>query len=148
MGVLPLVALLAAGAQPIDDPATIDLCEVVPGVEVAKLFGKALKEARPFSSKGALSRCIYAVSDPGSADTAAGYSLWLYPPGKYDEYLKTTEGIVEMPSDLGDRAVLFRDKDLSRLRLVVRPRFTLEAVAPDGESAKKLARLGLAKLSP
>jgi hypothetical protein len=148
MSVLLIVTLLATGGQPIDDPAPIDLCEVVPGAEVAMLFGKVLKEARPFSSKGALSRCIYAVSNPGSADTAAGYSLWLYPPGKYDEFLKTTENIVEMPSDLGDRAVLFKGQNLLRLRLVVRPRFTLEAVAPDGESAKKLARLALAKLSP
>jgi hypothetical protein len=147
MSVLMLVTLLAAGAQPIDDPATIDLCQLVSGAEVAKLFGKALKEARPFSSKNAVSRCIYAVTDPGFTETAAGYSLWLYPPGKYDDFLPTTEGIVEMPSDIGDRAVLFKDRDLSRLRLVVRPRFTLEAVAADGESAKKLAKLALEKLS-
>ncbi|HEY7816913.1 MAG TPA: hypothetical protein VIG29_01740, partial [Vicinamibacteria bacterium] len=87
------------------------------------------------------------VTDPGFTETAAGYSLWLYPPGKYDDFLPTTEGIVEMPSDIGDRAVLFKDRDLSRLRLVVRPRFTLEAVAADGESAKKLVKLALEKLS-
>jgi hypothetical protein len=148
VSVLVLVSLLAAGAQPIEDPASIDLCQLIPGADVAKLFGKTLKETRPFSSKNAVSRCIYAITDPGSPETAAGYSLWLYPPGKYDDFLPTTEGIVEMPSDLGDRAVLYRERDLLKLRLVVRPRFTLEAVASDGESAKKLARLALAKLSP
>lgn len=145
MKLLTLVALLA---QPIRDPAAVDVCQRVPGAEVAKLFGKELKQAKPFASKDEFSRCTYLVTNPGSSGTVVGYSLWLYPPEDYDELLGYTEGIVENPPGFGDAAVLFKDEDgLSKLRLVVRERFGLEAVASDAESAKKLAKLALERFS-
>jgi hypothetical protein len=139
--------LLGTLLQPLSDPASVDVCRRVPGAEVAKLFGKSLKEARPFASKGELSRCTYLVTNPGSSETV-GYVLWLYPPEEYDELLEYTEGTVENPSGFGDAAVLFKDEDgRSKLRLVVRGRFCLEATAADPESAKKLARLALERFS-
>jgi hypothetical protein len=143
-----LAGFLAAAAEPISDPAAVDVCQRVPGAEVAKLFGKTLKDAKPTVSKGEFSRCRYLVTNPGTAETVVGYSLGLYPPGAYDELLEYTEGIVENPSGFGDAAVLFKDEDgLSKLRLVVREKFGLEAVAADAESAKKLARLALERFS-
>jgi hypothetical protein len=145
MGFLILAMLLA---QPIPDPASVDVCQRVPGAEVARLFGKALKQAKPFTSKDEFSRCTYLVTNPGSSETVVGYSLWFYPPEDYDELLEYTEGIVENPPGFGDAAVLFKDEDgFSKLRLVVRGKFSLEAVASDGESAKKLAKLALERFS-
>jgi hypothetical protein len=141
MNFLFLAAGLTALAQSIGDPGSVDVCARVPGAEVAKLFGKELKQAKPFLSKGEFSRCTYLV-------TGSGYSLWLYPPGDYDELLRYTEGIVENPSGFGDAAVLFKDEDgLFKLRLVVREKLGLEAVAGDAESAKKLAKLALERFS-
>jgi hypothetical protein len=141
MRVVALALLLTALSQPIQDPAAVDVCERVPGAEVAKLFGKELKQVKPFNSKGEFSRCTYLVA-------GTGYSLWLYPPDDYDELLKYTEGIVENPTGFGDAAVLFKDEDgLFKLRLVVRKKFSLEAVASDAESAKKLSKLALERFS-
>jgi hypothetical protein len=95
---MKLLFLLIAAAQPVKDPASVDVCKKVPGAEVAGLFGKALKEAKPFVSKGEFSRCTYLVGNPGSSDTVPGYSLWLYSAGEYDELLEYTEGIVDLPA--------------------------------------------------
>ncbi len=143
-----LAFVLLTAAQPIGDPASVDVCQRVPGSEVAKLFGKDLKQARPAVSKGDFSRCTYLVTNPGSSQAAAGYSLWLYPAGDYDELLEYTEGILENPSGFGDAAVLFKDEDgLSKLRVLVRGKLALEAVASDADSAKKLAKLALERFS-
>ena len=145
---LSLATVLVATAQPIGDPAAVDVCQRVPGAEVAKLFGKNLKQAKPFTSKGDFSRCTYLVTNPGSSETVVGYSLWLYPPGDYDELLEYTEGIVENPSGFGDAAVLFKDEDgFFKLRFVLRDKLSLEAVASDAQSAKKLAKLALERFS-
>jgi hypothetical protein len=143
-----LVAVILAAAQPISDPARVDVCQKVPGAEVAMLFGKSLKEAKPFVSKGEFSRCTYLVTNPGSTETVPGYSLWLYPPEEYDALLEYTENVVENPAGFGDAAVLFRGDDgLSKLRLVVRKKHALEAVASDADSVKKLAKLALERFS-
>jgi hypothetical protein len=136
---------IAAMGQALRDPATIDVCKQVPGAEVAKLFGKELKEQRPVTSKDEFSRCVYVLSNPGSGDPAAGFTLWLYTAGNYDELLRYTEGIVERPKGLGDDAVLFVDSGdgRSKLRVLVRDRFSFEATAADADSAKKLAKLAL-----
>jgi hypothetical protein len=142
---LTAVAVLAAMGQAIQDPATVDVCKQVPGVDVAKAFGMELKEARPVTSKGEFSRCVYILAKPGSGEAAAGFTLWLYGPGDYAELLQYTEGIVENPKGLGDEAVLFVDSGdgRSKLRVLVKNRFSFEATAADGDSAKKLAKLAL-----
>jgi hypothetical protein len=150
MGSSLAVALLLFVSQAALDSDSTDVCERVPGAEVARLFSKELKEARPFLAKGEFSRCTYLVTNPGSSETVAGYSLWLYSsPDDYDELLPYTEGIVERPEGLGDEAVLFVDPGDGRakLRLVVRKRFSVEATAGDPESVKKLAKLALDRLT-
>ena len=143
-----LALFLFAAAQPIADPAAVNVCDRVPGAEVAKLFSKDLKQARPSASKDQFSKCTYLVSKPGSSEAAAGYSLWLYPANAYEELLQYTEGIVESPSGFGDAAVLFKDEDgLSKLRVLLRGKLAFEAVASDAESAKRLAKLALERLS-
>lgn len=148
MRLLALAAVFWGAAQPIRDPASVDVCQRVPGAEVAKLFGKDLKQVKPFTSKDDFSRCTYLLTNPDSPQTAQGCSLWLYPPEDYDELLQYTEGIVENPSGFGDAAVLFKDEDgLTKLRLVVREKFALEAVGADAESVKKLGKLALERFS-
>lgn len=143
-----LALLLLFGAQPIDDPSAVDLCKRIPGTEVARLFGKELKQTIPFASKGEFSRCTYHVTNPGSSELVAGYSLWLESPSAYDEVLPYIDNILEKLTGFGDEAVLYTEDDgLSKLKLVVRNRFTLQATALDAESVKKLAKLALERLS-
>jgi hypothetical protein len=145
MNVLLAALLFGAMGQAIRDPAIVDVCKQVPGAEVAKLFGKELKEARPITSKDEFSRCVYILANPGTGDPAGGFTLWLYTPGNYAELLQYTEGVVENPKGLGDEAVLFVDSGdgRSKLRVLVKDRFSFEATAADADSAKKLAKLAL-----
>jgi hypothetical protein len=145
MGRFLLVLLF--GSQSVGDPSKVDLCQRVPGTEVARLFGKELKRTVPFASEREFSRCTYQVANPGSSEVV-GYSLWLHGPENYDEVLPYTENVLEKLTGFGDEAILYREDDgLSKLRLVVRNRFTLQATAQDVDSVKKLAKLALEHLS-
>ncbi len=45
------VSALAAQAGPITDPSAINVCERVPGADLAKALGKALRSERRWSSR-------------------------------------------------------------------------------------------------
>jgi hypothetical protein len=140
--------LLVFASQPVGDPSKVDLCQRVPGTEVARLFGKELKRTIPSASEREFSRCTYHVTNPGSSEPVVGYSLWLHGPENYDEVLPYTENVLEKLTGFGDEAILYREDDgLSKLRLVVRNRFTLQATAENVDSVKKLAKLALEHLS-
>jgi len=148
----PAAAIGAAGRDgPARDPASVNLCEEVPGGDVARALGKALKTARPFSSKESrLGRCTYVLAAANAPEgPTEGYTLWLYGPGEYEALARVTEGPVEKVAGFGDEAILFHDPGDGRykLRAVRRGRFTVEATTPDAESARKLAQLGLERLS-
>ena len=127
VGILPALTLLlaAAGApEPLEDPvvtdpSSINVCERVPGVDVAEALGKALRSERPIVFKDSkLSRCVYILGSPAPPDgPTEGLVLWLYAPNDY--------------------------ADLNKLRLLRRGRFSLETTAADAASALALARLAL-----
>ena len=145
MNFLLAALLIAAMGQILQDPATVDVCKQVPGVDVAKLFGKVLEEARPVTSEGEFSRCVYILGNRGTGDAASAFTLWLYTPANYRDLLEYTEGIVDSPKGLGDEAVLFVDPGdgRSKLRVLVKDRFSFEVTAADADSAKELAKLAL-----
>jgi hypothetical protein len=132
------------------DPASVNVCQSIPGEEVAKALGKRLKEAHPFSTKARLSRCTYLLSSPGAPEgPTEGFALWLYGPDEYDALARFTEGPATDVTGIGDKAILFRDPGDGRykLRAVRRGRFTLEATAPESDSARKLADLAIRRLA-
>ena len=66
---LNLLLAASAPAEPpgsvVSDPSSINVCERVPGGEVAKALGKALRSQRPIVVKESkLSRCVYIVGPP------------------------------------------------------------------------------------
>ncbi len=149
-----LGVLLAAPSAPdllgspvVTDPSSVNVCERVPGTEVAKVLGKALRSERSVVSRDPkLSRCVYIVGPPGKADgPTEGLVLWLYAPNEYAELNRVTEQKVEPAPGLGDEAVRFLDPGDGRhkVRLLRRGRFSLEATAGDAPSALTLARLAL-----
>jgi hypothetical protein len=146
--------LLAAPAAPeplvVTDPSSVNVCERVPGAELAKALGTALRSERSIVFKDSkLSRCVYLMGPPGEPDApTAGLVLWLYAPDEYAELNGITEGKLEPVPGLGDAAVRFLDSGDGRhkLRLLRRGRFSLEATAGDAPSALALARLALERL--
>jgi hypothetical protein len=149
-----LGALLAAASSPeppggpvVTDPSSVNVCERVPGTEVAKALGKALRSERSVVFRDSrLSRCVYLVGTPGKADgPAEGLVLWLYAPNEYAELNRVTEQKMEPVPGLGDEAMRFLDPGDGRhkVRLLRRGRFSLEATAGDAPCALALARLAL-----
>lgn len=149
-----LGALVAApgSAGPLEgpavtDPSSINVCERVPGGDVAKALGKTLRSERSIIVRDSkLSRCVYIVGPPGRPDAPTeGLVLWLYAPNEYAELNRVTESRLEPVPGLGDAAVRFLDSGDGRhkLRLLRRGRFSLETTAGDAPSALALARLAL-----
>ena len=155
IGVLSALGLLlAAPATPgplespvVTDPSSINVCERVPGSEVAKALGKALRSERPVVFKDSkLSRCVYIVGSPGKPDDRTqGLVLWLYAPTEYAELNRVTKEKMEPVPRLADEAMRFLDSGDGRhkLRLLRRGRFSLESSASDPASALALAKLAL-----
>jgi hypothetical protein len=146
----PLGAALATGqaskAAPVTDPSALNVCERVPGADVAKAFGKTLRSERSVVFKDSkLSRCVYILSASAKPDTPTdGFVLWLYAPGEYADLNRVTEKLEPVPG-LGDEAVRFLDSGDGRhkVRVLRRGRFSLEATAKDAPSAVSLAKLAL-----
>jgi len=144
-----LAGVCSATAETIPDPTKVDVCERVPGADVAAVMGKALKKTRPMTTDSS-ARCVYLLAPPGKLDESApGVVLWLYKAGDYDELAQYTEGKIEKLQGLGDAAMRFQDPGdgLFKLRVGKRGQFAFEAVAGDPDSARKLAELALARLS-
>jgi hypothetical protein len=138
----------ARAATPIvvTDPSTVNVCERVPGAEVARTLGKTLKSERSVTFKeDKLSRCVYLlVAKPGADDTL-GLVLWLYTAKEYAELNAVTEAPLEKVPGLGDEAVRFQDQGDGRhkLRVLRRGRYSVEATSADAASALALAKLAV-----
>ncbi len=147
--VLGLLLAAPAASEPlvVTDPSSINVCGRVPGAELAKALGKALRSERSIVVKDSkLSRCVYVLGAPGKPEAStAGLVLWLYAPDEYAELNRVTEGKLEPVPGLGDEAVRFLDSGDGRhkLRLLRRGRFSLEATAREAPAALALARLAL-----
>ncbi|HEX9188594.1 MAG TPA: hypothetical protein VGB87_16055 [Vicinamibacteria bacterium] len=144
-----LAGAAATSAETISDPAKVDVCQRVPGADVAAALGKILKKTRPMTTDSS-ARCVYLLAPPGTPDPpVSGVVLWLYKAEDYDALARYTEGKIEPVPGLGDAAMRFRDPGdgLFKLRVVKRGQFAIEAVAADPDSTRKLAELALARLS-
>jgi hypothetical protein len=146
------LSALAAGSpsgEVISDPTRVNVCQRVPGEDVAAALGKVLQKARPMTTDSA-ARCVYLLAPPGKADASvSGVVLWLYRAEDYDALAKYTEGTIDKVEGLGDAAIRFKDPGdgLFKLRVLKRGQFALEAVAADPDSSRKLAELAVARLS-
>jgi hypothetical protein len=144
-----LLAASTVDASPplVTDPSSINVCERVPGVEVAKALGKPLKSERPIVFKDSkLSRCVYLLYSGGKPEGATeGLVLWLSTAKDYAELNKVTEGKLEPVSGVGDEAVRFLDPGDGRhkLRALRKGRYAVEATAGDAASALTLAKLAV-----
>ena len=147
-----LAGLGSATAETISDPAKVDVCQRVPGEEVAAALGKTLKKTRPMTTDSS-ARCVYLLapaSTPGTPDApVSGVVLWLYRAEDYDDLAQYTEGPTEEVEGLGDAAMRFEDPGdgLFKLRVVKRGEFALEAVSGDPDSSRRLAELAFARFS-
>ena len=131
----------------VTDPSSINVCERVPGTEVAKVLGKSLKSERPIILKDSkMSRCVYLLHGQGKPDGATeGVVLWLYTAKEYAELNQVTEAKLEHVPSLGDDAVRFLDSGDGRhkLRALRKGRYSIESTGGDEGSALAVARLAL-----
>lgn len=147
-----LLAASAALAAPlvVTDPSLINVCERVPGTEVARVLGKSLKSERPIVLKESkMSRCVYQLlGQDKSGEATEGVVLWLYTAQEYAELNKVTDAKLEPVPRLGDDAVRFLDSGDGRhkLRALRKDRYSIESTGGDAASALAVARLALERL--
>lgn len=138
----------AQTAQARRDLSKVDVCQLVPGDAVARALGGKLAQTRPFNPKdGTFSRCTYFIVPAGS-DERAGYSIWVYPAGSFEELKQYSEDKMTPVTGLGDGAYIFRDSGDSffKLRVLKRGDLSFEAVADTAEKARKVAEAAVASL--
>jgi hypothetical protein len=144
-----LLGAAAAVGEPavVTDASSVNVCERVPGTEVARVLGKSLKSERPIIFKDSkMSRCVYLLLAQGKPDgTTEGVVLWLYTAKEYAELNEVTEAKLEPVPGLGDDAVRFRDSGDGRhkVRALRRGRYSIESTGGDVASALAVARLAL-----
>jgi hypothetical protein len=139
-----------AAADPLaPDLSTLNLCELVPGTESASGLGGELKETQTYTPS-TLSRCVYVVARATAAaarDNTA--QLVMYPSNRYTSLMRCPpDAPIEKLDGLADEGLLLRDQcdGWTKVRLLVRGRFPLDANASRADAARKLAELALARL--
>lgn len=147
-----LVGRLAADAghtgQARRDLNKVDVCQLVPGEAIARALGGKLVQTRPFNPKdGTFSRCTYFIVPAGSNERA-GYSIWVYPAGDFEELKQYSEDKMTPLTGLGDGAYIFRDSGdaFFKLRVLKRGDLSFEAIADTAEKARKVAEAAVASL--
>ena len=132
----------------VTDPSSINVCERVPGAEVAKVLGKPLKSERPIVFKDSkLSRCVYLLysgGKPEGADARASCSGSTRRRSTRSS-TRSPRAKLEPVSGVGDEAVRFLDTGDGRhkLRALRKGRYAVEATAGDAASALALAKLAV-----
>lgn len=145
---LSIAAFLVAARAFAVDPSTVNVCDRVPGADLAKALGKTLRSAKPLSDKDSkFSRCTYilATSTSPSDPPSEGLVLWLYEAGNFAELNEATEAKLEPVAGLGDEAVRFLDPGDKRhkLRVLRTGRYSFEATGATAASAAALAKLAV-----
>jgi hypothetical protein len=143
------VATAAGGAGPLD-LATLDVCALVPGTDVAGAVGAALQETKRFNSPdGDIARCVYIVAPPDDGGPKArAFAVELEPPSSFAEVRPYVDEPTRDVAGLGDGAWISQDPDTGRFRLWVLRRgvATLYLTADDETELRKVAELVLSKL--
>lgn len=122
-----------------------NVCERVPGEEVATAVKGKLLDVRPVNVAGyASARCIYGV-DIGEARQT--FLIWFNPASDYDDLRKVASGLVKPMADIGDAAHLTTDSDTKRVIITAtkRRKVTIQVTGEREEWVSSLATLALSK---
>lgn len=148
--VMVLAVSAAAGEADPPDLATLDVCSLVPGEEVARRVAAMLRETKAYNSPdGDIARCVYIVAptaDDGSRLRALAVEL--EPPSNFAEVRPFVDEPTRDLEGPGDGAWISRDPDNGRFRLwVLRSNVaTLYLTGDDEAELQKIAELVLSKL--
>ena len=132
--------------QPRRELATLNVCQLVPGEDIARALGGKLADARAFSDK-ALSRCTYFIVPPGS-EKPRGYVVWMQPPEDFEGLKQDIAEPRTSITGLGDGAYMFRDAGDGRFKINVLKRgdVMIQVTGESADSARKVADAVVARL--
>jgi hypothetical protein len=122
------------------DLATVDVCLLLPGADVAKAFGGSLKRTSG-NSTAVASDCTYTIL----TRTPKTFLVYLYPPDHF-AMLKEMSDKAEPVSGLGDGAFVEQDSGWYELKVLKKGDVTIDTRGDTLEEARKLAELVLARL--
>jgi hypothetical protein len=125
------------------DLSSLDVCALVPGEEVAALFGGTLgRESRSKIYPGASTECSYAIEAGGPTKFVL---VFLYPPSHFELFASEEEERQEI-SGLGDRAYAAPIGGNHQVTVLLEGDVTVDARAATVDEAQQLAELVLTKL--
>jgi len=124
---------------------TTNVCQRVPGEDVATAVKGTLLDVRPVNIAGfAAARCVYGID---VSDARQTFVLWLNPASDYDGLRKAASGLVKPLPDIGDAAHLTTDSDTKRVIITTtkRGKVTIQATGAREEWVRAVAMLALSK---
>jgi hypothetical protein len=140
----------SSGARASLDPATVDVCERVPGKAVAEALGGKLNDALSYrASEQQPSRCRYSITlGAGAGSANRTFIVWLLTPEQLEARSRRQDNPMTPVSGLGDVAFLTYAPVGERRDLYVLKRgvAAIEVTGEDRGALIKVAKVALAQL--
>jgi hypothetical protein len=152
--VLAAVLALAAGKPvatqeakpgPLATFEHVNVCERVPGNELAAAVSGHLLQTRPINHAGLVAaRCVYTLQ---IGEARGVFVVWLSPAAEYAGLRRAAEPPVTAVAGVGDRAHRTTDKDTRRMTLTALKRnsVTVQVTGEREADLKAIAALALSK---
>jgi hypothetical protein len=124
---------------------SVNVCERIPGSELAGAVGGRLLETRPVNIKDfAPARCVYTIEIKGAKH---GFVVWLSPPDDYAGLRKAADPPLKPISGVGEQAHVTFDKDTKRYQLtaVRAGKVTIQVTGEQEGWIEAMAKLTLSK---
>jgi hypothetical protein len=139
----------AGGAAAPIDLATVDVCQRVPGEEVARAVGGKLVEVLPFrGSEQQRSRCRYSIAPATGQGARRIFVVWLMASSEFDALRRAQDNPTSAVPNLGDNAFISFAPGGQHFDLCVLKRgvATIEVTGEERASAIRVGRVALAHL--
>jgi len=131
------------------DLAAVDVCQRVPGEEVARAVGGKLAEVLPFrGSDQQGSRCRYSIVPANGQGARRIFVVWLMAAREFDALRRSQDNPTSAVPNLGDNAFISFTPGGQRFDLCVLKRdvATIEVAGEERTAVIKVARLALSRL--
>jgi len=146
-GLLSYALFVFAGFWPAGTPEvkaagteSDDLCQVIPGTEVADAVGGTLLE-----TKTSVNGCVYIVGFKSGEPPGRAFVIYRHEPGAFEGLKDAMDGSVGNLKGIGDEAVIGRDRYSGRywLLAVIHGKVTYQFSGDDVDMTLKVARAAL-----
>jgi hypothetical protein len=123
----------------------IDICKIIPGVDVAKAVDGKIIETKSLEG-----RCVYIVGFKETDMPGLAFVIYQHEASDYEGLKDAMEGKIKSHKGIGDEAVISFDSETKRYWLLVvkRGKVTFQVSGDNEDLVDKVADAALQKLVP